>query len=361
MIPSPMKVPGNPSKVRRPGRELRWIRWLRRTTDEPPSAWLRLGIGDDAAIWTPSGRKGIVLTVDVQVSDVHFKADWFSLREVGRRAVSASVSDLAAMAARPVCLLVSMILPGEFEEKSFKALYRGIRDGARRYGATIVGGNLSSGPLSLTITALGEGKARDLVTRSGARSGDAIWVTGSPGLARIGLELLEGGGTNVPSRLRGLARSAISAFKDPRARLAEARHIKDSWRPTSMIDLSDGLSTDLLHVLEETERHRGKKLGAEIDEDSLAAAPAVRELARHLGKDPADIVLSGGDDYELCFTARGQEKGGSVEGRERASRFRRRFGIPVRPIGRIVERPGLWLVTARGTRRRVQPRGWEHF
>jgi thiamine-monophosphate kinase len=356
MIPPPMKVPRKPGEVQRPGRELRWIRWLRRTAEEPQAAWLRLGIGDDAAVWTPSRRKGIVLTVDVQVSGVHFKPEWLSPREIGKRAVSTSVSDLAAMAARPVCLLVSMILPGDFEERSFKEVFRGIREAARRYGASIVGGNLSAGPLSLTVAALGEGKARDLVTRSGARPGDEIWITGSPGLARMGLELLERGKSNLPPRLRGPASSAIRAFKDPRARVREARHIKDSWRPTSMIDLSDGLSTDMAHILEETARHRGEKLGAEIDEDSLARGTAVRVLAQLLGKDPAEIALAGGDDYELCFTARRD-----AEGEKRAARFERRFGIPVRSIGRIVKRPGLWLVAARGPRRRIESRGWEHF
>lgn len=356
MISPPMSAPRKRKESQPPGRELRRIRWLRRLVEEPPPAWLRLGIGDDAAVWRPSQRMGIVLTVDVQVAGVHFKPEWLTPRELGRRAVSTSVSDLAAMAARPVCLLVSMILPSGFDERSFKELFRGIRDGARRYEARIVGGNLSGGPLSLTITALGEGMTRDLVTRCGARPGDEIWITGSPGLARIGLDLLRRGQESVPPRLRGAAGKAVRAFKDPQARVVEARLIRDSWQPTSMIDLSDGLSTDIGHILEEAKRRTGAKLGAEIDEGSLEGATAVRELARLLGQDPVEVALAGGDDYELCFTA-----GRDVRGKDRAARFEERFGVPVRPVGRIVKRPGLWLVTPRGLRRRMDSRGWEHF
>ena len=229
--------------------ELRRIRWIRDLEGPSPGPRFPLGIGDDAAIWRPTPGSSTLLTVDAQVEGVHWKKGWLTPREIGGRAVAASLSDLAAMAARPACVLASLVLEPGFSDADFRHLYRGIRAAALRHGAPVAGGNLSSGPFSVTITAVGEGDPRRLVRRSGAHPGDEIWVTGTPGLARLGLLRLEASRKRRPAE-RGAAEAGLRAFIAPRPRIAEALHIARVWRPGAMIDLSDGLASDLQRVLE---------------------------------------------------------------------------------------------------------------
>jgi thiamine-monophosphate kinase len=292
-----------------------------------------------------------VVTVDCQVEGVHFRREWLTLREIGQRAVSTSVSDLAAMAARPVALLVSLMLEKTFSERDFKELHLGIRDAAKRYGARIIGGNLSEGPFALTITALGEGRDARLVRRSGARPGDEIWATGTPGLARLGLKCLEKGWVK---RSPAIA-SGVQAFRRPTARVREAMHLARSFRPTAMIDLSDGLGTDIRHVLAESGRRLGRELGARLEEAAFLRMQKLTALSKLLGEPVASSAIRGGEDYELCFTALPRGK----QPRE-AREFSRKFGLPLSRIGRIVEEPGLKLLAADGSLRAAET-GWEHF
>ncbi|HVR73247.1 MAG TPA: thiamine-phosphate kinase [Planctomycetota bacterium] len=340
-------------------RELRWIEWIRRLEAEGPTEAFPLGIGDDAAIWRPPPGRSVVLTVDAQVEGVHFRREWLSPGEIGARAVTASVSDLAAMAARPVAILVSLCVEVDIAEEELRALHLGIRRAARAYGARIVGGNLSAGPLSLTITAVGEGKEGQLLRRSGAREGDEVWVTGSPGLARLGLLALQGKAASrsgIAERSRGPIVAALRAFRRPRARIREALHFRERWGPTAMIDLSDGLARDLRHVLSESSRGKGRALGATVEEARLEGLGKLPRIAALLGEDAAGTALEGGEDYEILFTAPPRR---NRETQVRA--FRKAFGLGLTRIGRIDQGAGIRLVSPDGSTTRVEARGWEHF
>jgi thiamine-monophosphate kinase len=325
-----------------------WIAYLRDRTPQAPTRRMPVGIGDDAAIWRPRPGWDVVLTVDAQAEGTHFRRDWIRLAEIGRRAVSASVSDLAAMAAEPGAILVSILADASLDDAGFRSLYSGIISGARRYGIAIAGGNISRGPLSITVTSIGEVEKRHAILRNGLHPGNEIWVTGSPGLARLGLETLAHG------VLTGrFAARAVAAWRDPRARLAEARALARSRALTALVDLSDGLAKDLEHLCVETERRGGRSIGIEIEARELRVIEPTTSLALRAGLDPVEIALQGGEDYELCFATK-------AKGRSIADGIERRFGLPVRRIGCVVEDEGLWL-NDEGTRRRIRVRAFEHF
>jgi thiamine-monophosphate kinase len=341
--------------------ETRRIRWIEETAPPGPGAGFTVGIGDDAAVWTPSRGRAAVLTVDAQVEGTHFLRSWLTLREIGRRAASASLSDLAAMAARPACVLVSLVLEKGTPERDFRALFGGIREAAAAHGARIAGGNLSAGRLAIHITAIGEADPGQVLLRSGAAPGEEIWVTGTPGLARLGLlALRRGSGSRGGRRSAGAAgtpvEAAIRAFRRPEARVREALEIARSWRPSAMIDLSDGLAVDLRRVLEASSGRARRTLGAEIDEAALLHLPGLLLAARSLGEAPAGAALRGGEDYEILFTA--PPRGGATG---KALAFQRKLGLPLTRVGRTIDGPGLWLRKQDGSLRPVTQRGWSHW
>jgi thiamine-monophosphate kinase len=338
--------------------EFERIRWLRAAAEGAPvrggspAGRLFLGIGDDAALWSPPSGEAAVLTVDAQVEGIHFRRGWLTAGQIGARAVATSASDLAAMAARPGGVLLAMFLPPDTEERFFRDLFRGAANEARRAGLAILGGNLSAGPLAVSVTSVGSARPERAVGRRGARPGDGAYVTGWPGRSRIGRALLEaaGGEPRASRRARG---ACLRAFRTPRARLAEARYLAERVRPRSMIDVSDGVAQDLGHLLEEGSR-RGRALGAVLELSRLAALleeGGCGALARSLGLDPSATALSGGEDYELLLSA-------EPEIADRAAReFRRRFGIPLTRIGTVVPQPGLRSEDGRP----IHPPGFDHF
>jgi thiamine-monophosphate kinase len=248
-----------------------------------------LGIGDDAAVLAPLAG-GVVLTVDAAVEGVHFRREWASLRVLGRRAVMAAVSDLAAMGALPRATLVALALPAGLGDADFLALVDGTADAARETGAALVGGNLTrASELSITTTAVGEAGAR-VLTRSGAHAGDAVYVTGVVGAAALGLALLQAGRAQEPE-----AAPFVARWCAPTARLAEGRALVAAGA-TACVDVSDGLAQDLGHLA------RASGLAAEIDATALPMLPGQATRAAALGHDAVALALTGGEDYELVFT-----------------------------------------------------------
>jgi thiamine-monophosphate kinase len=339
-------------------REFERIRWLAGITarESSPGSGGRvlLGIGDDAAIWAPPRGEAVVLTVDVQVEGIHFRPGWLRPAEIGARAVASSASDLAAMAARPGAILLSIVLPRESGETFFRRLYRGALEEAGRSGLAVLGGNLSAGPLQVSVTAIGSLRPSEAVPRGGARPGDGIYVTGWPGRSRIGRGLLEAGAGAARAGSPAARRACLRAFRAPRARILEARWLARRVGPRSLVDLSDGLALDLSHILEMSPGlGAGREPGAALDRKALAALleeDGCAALSRRLGIDPLEASLSGGEDYEILLTAPP----------ERAERvrveFRRRFGIPLSRLGTVVEGGGV-----RCSGREVREAGFDHF
>jgi thiamine-monophosphate kinase len=282
------------------------------------------GIGDDAAIVDlPPGQR-LVVSTDASVEGVHFRREWLTPEEVGGRATTAALSDLAAMGALPVGMLLALGVPAEWSG-ALVALSRGVGDAAAAVGCPIIGGNVvRSRELSLTITVLGT-VARPL-TRSGAVPGDGIFVTGRFGGPRAAVRAwMDGSTPRVEHRAR---------FAAPRARIAEARWLADAGCHAA-IDVSDGLIADAGHL--------ALASGVHLDLD-LAALPCVKGVS-------LDEAASGGEEYELIVAL-------APDGPVDPAAFEQRFGLPLTRIGTAAAGAGIAI---KGAARVDHPRGHDHF
>ncbi|MBI4011182.1 MAG: thiamine-phosphate kinase [Candidatus Rokubacteria bacterium] len=313
----------------------------------PPSAGILVGIGDDAAAlaWPPG--QILLLTTDTLVEDVHFRRATATLREVGAKAMAVNLSDIAAMGGEPRFALLALALPPGTTVGDVDELYAGLLEMASRYHVELIGGDTCAAPdrIVLTLTLVGQVDGPP-VRRSGARPGDAILVTGTLGASAAGLAALERGPLPVA---HDVAASVLRAHRLPTPRVAEGRLVRASGAATAMIDLSDGLATDLAHVAAES------GVGARVWLPALPVSDATRQVARAVGEVPWHWAVSGGEDYELLFTA--------AAGRAAAvaARVTSETGTPVSLIGEV--RPadeGIVFLDEAGRPVDVRP-GFEHF
>jgi thiamine-monophosphate kinase len=316
---------------------------------------LRLGIGDDCALLRPRRGQELAVTTDLSIAGRHFRLDWHPPEAVGHRTLARGLSDLAAMGARPVAAFLSLGLPGELIRSSkarsawVDRFFDGLLALAEASKTPLGGGDLAESPVvAADIVLIGEVPRGRALLRAGARPGDLLYVTGrlggsAAGLARLA-ELAEQAGLapgqpGQPGRLkipRGLE-PLLAPHLYPQPRIAQGLWLERHGLATAALDLSDGLSTDLGHLCEES------GVAAEVDAAALPIHPAA-SLAQ---------ALDGGEDYELLFTARP------------TARLPRRIGgIAVTKIGRIVKlRPGrlaATLITPQGPQP-IEARGWQHF
>lgn len=296
----------------------------------PPSARVKLGIGDDAAI-IASGPGELVWTVDASVEGVHFRRDYLSVEDIGWRSMMAATSDLAAMGARAIGALSALVLPRAFSDRDLEALARGQDEAARASGMAVLGGNLARGSeLSITTTVLGE-TARPLL-REGARPSDIIAVAGPLGLARGGLLALQRG-LDLP-----LLAQAIQAWRRPVARMEAG--LAAAKLASAGIDLSDGLSLDASRLAQ------ASRVGIVLDAELLLAhgGQILADAARALGEDPIALALEGGEDYAILIACEGDAL---PEG--------------FSPIGHCKEECGLWLRSQAGDVLPLAAGGFDHF
>jgi thiamine-monophosphate kinase len=284
------------------------------------------GIGDDAAILL-GRRTRLVFTVDTAVDGVHFDRRWLSLGDVGFRSFQAAVSDLAAMGARPLAALSSLILPRATSERALAAIAHGQGQAARSLRCPIVGGNLARGSeLSVTTSVLGE--VERPLTRDGARPGDALWLIGDVGLARAGYELLRRAraratrGASAFTALPSARARAIAAWRRPLALIDAGSKLVG--RATSAIDVSDGLSTDVRHVATAS----GVRVVIVERELRRVLRPAFGAVCAELGVDGVTLALLGGEDYALLATGPVRKK----------PRFAHMIGRVERGSGAFLER-----------------------
>jgi thiamine-monophosphate kinase len=308
----------------------------RHFTRRTPGA--RLGVGDDAALLAPSPGMDLAVTTDMLLAGRHFlPAD--DPQRLGHKALAVNLSDLAAMGARPRWALLALALP-EADEAWLAAFSRGFFALAERHGVELVGGDTTRGPLTLSVTLLGEVERERALTRDGARPGDEIWVSGDLGGAALGLAHMQGELKLTPAEVA----SCLERLHTPEPRLALGRLLQGV--ASACIDVSDGLLADLDHVLERS------RVAAEVQFQRLPAHPAV--AARLSDPLVQRCLLAGGDDYELCFTAP-PHRAGDVAAAGRAAK------VAVTRIGRILAGSGLTLFGADGLPMPIVARGYDHF
>jgi len=275
---------------------------------------------------------------------------------VGRKALAVTLSDVAAMGGIPRFALVSIALPGAGPVEGAEEVMRGIIEMAEASGVSLIGGDTSGSPGALFIdtSVIGECARGRAVTRGGARPGDRVFVTGSLGASTLGLNLLQRGHRldqfikdEVSLSHPNMILRALLKHLSPTPRLEEGRLIGEASVATAMIDVSDGLSSDLSHILEES------RCGAIVEAGALPIADCVKTLAAAGMKiDPLGLALHGGEEYELVFTV-------SQEECDRILELSKDFDEPVTMIGEIVERPGLYL-SRDGELEVITPSGYEH-
>ncbi|MFQ5597861.1 MAG: thiamine-phosphate kinase [Nitrospiria bacterium] len=310
----------------------------------PPTKGIPLGMGDDAAAVSSPAGKLTLLTTDTLVEHVHFERSFSSFAHIGYKALAVNLSDIAAMGGTPRYFLVSLGVSGQTEMSDMDQLYRGIAKGAKEAGVDLVGGNtaLSENHFFLTITLVGEVSKNEVLCRSGANEGDALFVTGVLGDAAAGLSLLENKQPGADSKLTG-------RYRRPRARVSEGRLLAKARIPSAMIDISDGLTADLAHLTKQS------NVGAEI---GVAAIPISRSLRRYslqTGCDPLKFALYGGEDYELLFSVPPHKI-------SKLKKYVQNGLIQAVQIGTIVShKKGLVLRQAGGGAQKIKPSGYDHF
>ena len=313
-----------------------------------------VGIGDDTAVLNLPPRSQTLVTTDLLTDGVHFRAAWTSGALLGRKALAVNLSDIAAMGGQPHSCVVAVGFPRSTTVAYARGVARGLTGMARSHGVALVGGDTCAArALFVNVTLIGSVEKGRAVTRSGARPGDHLYVTGTIGASAAGLSLLAGRGRPgpgmgiPPAASQSLRRRAIRAHLDPHPRCAAGRALGLTGLATSMIDLSDGLAQDLPRLC------AASGVGAVV---SLSALPIDRLASALFGPDKAlQLALCGGEDYELLFTARPACE-------PLVTALSRRLGLPIGRIGQILpRRAAIRTVDTKGRYRSLPAGGFEHF
>lgn len=309
------------------------------------------GIGDDAAIIEPE-EKQLVITSDMLLEGVHFDLTFSPLKHLGYKAVAVNVSDVAAMNARPTQITVNIAIGARYSVEAIDELYEGIRLACENYKVDLVGGDTTSSRagLVISVTAIGEVAKGEAVLRSGAKVNDLICVTGDLGAAYMGLQLLERekqaflANPEMQPELEG-NQYVVGRQLRPEARMDVIYDLKElGVKPTAMIDVSDGLASELMHICSQS------GVGATIYKDNLPADNQTLEAAMEFNLDPITCILNGGEDYELLFTVALTD----------FDKIKNHPEISI--IGKITEASdGVNLANKHGQSFPLQAQGWSHF
>ena len=313
-------------------------KWM--TASDPA---LLQGIGDDVAVIEMRG-KVLLVTTDILIEGIHFDRAWIDPYRLGKKALMVNLSDIAAMGGVPKYFLISLGLPKNLSLSFISLFYRGLKEGTKRFQVDLIGGDTSlSQKIVINICLLGEGKKEDLLLRRGAKVGNDLFVSGTLGDAALGLKILQKEG--LVGRPRGLIEKHLSP--SPRIELGQAlaRH----RLATAMIDVSDGLLIDTTHLLEES------GVGARIWEDRIPLSRSYRKWIHSYSKDFYQVALTGGEDYELLFTA-------SPEKKKKISTLVLSSKIPITWIGEILpQKEGFHIIRRDGKEYSLGRLGFEHF
>ncbi|OGK55813.1 thiamine-phosphate kinase [Candidatus Roizmanbacteria bacterium RIFCSPLOWO2_02_FULL_38_10] len=306
-----------------------------------------IGIGDDCAVIPYSRTEYKLLTVDVQVENRHFLKT-MAPADIGKRAVVVAVSDIAAMGGKPEYILVSLVLLSNTKSDYMDKIYDGISTACKIYGTDVIGGNISTGrQMIIDIFVIGRVLKKNLITRSGAKTGDKILVTGTLGDANLGRQILKGAKhdfNNVGSDY------LISRFVNPTARVKVVEVMANTGYLTSMIDLSDGLSSDIGHICVSSH------VGCLIYEDKLPVSPQAMNFIKIKKLSKTEIALNGGEDYELLFSV----KPNYID--RLKALVKSKTNTVLTEIGEITEKStGMKLIKKSGQKQKLIAKGWDHL
>ena len=307
-----------------------------------------LGVGDDASAVQPKEGFELLISCDSIVEGRHFLSGFMNFYDVGRRAMTVNISDIGAMGGSPLYALVSLGLKSDMMVNDVEDMYKGFLAELNPFHAAVIGGNITKVESStfIDITLIGEIKKGNIVLRSTARVGDTILVTGNPGEAAAGLELLlHSSPKKIPSD-----HPLVKAHISPNHRAREGHAVASSRYATAMIDTSDGLLADLAHICSES------GVGAELNRRDLPISSALKDAATQNKKDPYELCTGDSDDYELVMTCPPEnvEKIKDIIGKI--------SDVPVSVIGTITNEAGIfcWILPD-GSRQCFTPEGWDHF
>lgn len=342
----PLNTPDSATVAERGERQL--IDDIRSRLPAAPS-WLHVGVGDDAAVVAPERGALEVLTTDGLVEGIHFDRRFSSAYDVGWKALAVNLSDVAAMGGTPRLALLSLALPSSLSAADLHALIDGFLDLARDSRVTLAGGNVtqSPGPLMVDVTVTGAVRPRRVLTRSGARPGDELYVTGFPGAAAAGLGWLRetGGATATPDDPELTA--CVMRYRRPEPRTRVGALTGRNRAANACMDLSDGLADAVRQVAE------ASRVGAIVDAAAIPIAAGARRWFEQAGLDPVTGALSGGDDYELLLTVPRRARG------RLATVSRQARGLTLTRIGEITAERAVHL--KRDGRAEPLPSGFVHF
>ncbi|NJC27152.1 thiamine-phosphate kinase [Neolewinella antarctica] len=312
-----------------------------------------LGVGDDAAIIDTGGPEQLVVSTDMLVEGIHFDFAYTPLKHLGYKSVSVNVSDICAMNARPQQITVSIAISNRFSVEALDEFYEGVRAACDKYGVDLIGGDTTSSlkGLIISVTAIGRAPAERITRRSTAKVGDIICVTGHLGSAYLGLQLLERekevylANPDMQPEMKEENKELYAAILRPEARTDMVDlFAKNNIIPTAMIDVSDGLASEIFHIC------KASGVGAILEEGNIPIKQEAQLQALEFNMDPVTVALSGGEDYELLFTIDPKDL-------EKV-----RFLPNIYISGEIVAKEdGVKLHTVGGNIHPVRAQGWEHF
>ncbi|PWY57407.1 thiamine-phosphate kinase [Legionella qingyii] len=295
-----------------------------------------LGIGDDAACICVPHEMNLLVSMDTLVSGVHFLPHW-NAYDIACRSVMVNVSDMAAMAAKPSWITLALTLP-ELNQRWLALFAQGLKDSLNQFDMTLIGGDTTHGPLSITLTIFGTAPKSKVISRGGAKPGDIIVVSGELGAAALAVKFLEN--QDISAQDKGELMDKL-LYPKPRVDLIEFLRC----HATAAIDISDGLSADLNHICV------ASGVGACLNKEAIPVHPL---LYKYWTDNALDLALTGGDDYELCFTVPEHHLSSLLSDFNSAN-------LHCYPIGVVEERAGLRMKDANNHYHELKPTGYSHF
>ena len=305
------------------------------------------GIGDDCAVFGPSSGRVLLFTTDMLVEDIHFLKTKMTPYQLGWKSIAVNLSDIAAMGGRPLVLLISLAIPPETDVELMQDFYKGMKTICEQYEVSIAGGDTSASPdkLVINISLIGDARQNEVLYRSGARSGDSIYLTGNVGDSFAGLKIIK----KEISSPKSIESHFIKIHNEPNPLIETGMTIAASGLATAMIDVSDGLVLDLGHICKES------GVGAILFRDKIPLSSELKLLASREKFNPLELALSGGEDYQLLITVpNGNIKDFEIVGKNKGL-------LPLYLIGKIAEGKGITMVNDDGSLEEIDIKGFNHF